>query len=220
MGYMPENTLASYERAIAEGVDEVELDIRLSKDGEMVIMHDATVDRTTDGHGLVAEMTLAELRTLDAGAGQRIPTFCEALETITVKTLAEVKAPEVVEQLLALLADRPDIRERIDVISFDEAVVKAVSDAFPGVRTALLSQSGSEEFVDRAADLGAAWVGVGWEGSTPELIEYAHARGLEYSLWPAESIAEFDRAMELGADGVTTNYPALIKQRSLGAVHS
>src|SRR5215213_901611 len=82
MGYAPENTLASFERAVALGVDAVECDVHLSADGVPVVIHDHTLDRTTDGHGLVADHTLAQLKALDAGAwrgaefaGQRLPTL-------------------------------------------------------------------------------------------------------------------------------------------------
>lgn len=213
MGYVAENTLLSFERAVADGVDDVELDLRLSKDGVMVIMHDAAVDRTTDGHGAVADLTLAELRRLDAGDGQRIPTFEEALDSVTVRILAEIKSADVVEPLIRLLAARPELRDRVDVIGFDPDVVSAVIAAFPEMRTALLSVVASTELVDRAAQLGATWVGVGWEGSTRSLVDYTHSLGLEYSLWPAPTHDDIDRAISLGADAVTTDYPRLIGER-------
>src|SRR5213593_3287192 len=78
-GYAPENTLRSIEQAIALGCDLVEVDVRRTRDGDLVLLHDERVDRTTNGKGNVAEMTLKDLRTLDAGGGPRIPTLQEAL---------------------------------------------------------------------------------------------------------------------------------------------
>src|SRR5215472_12707910 len=79
MGYCPENTMASFERGLALGADWIELDVHLSRDEALIVIHDETLDRTTNGHGLVREHTLAELRTLDAGGGQPIPTLDEVL---------------------------------------------------------------------------------------------------------------------------------------------
>jgi len=211
MANEPENTVGSYRRAIADGVDEVELDLRLSRDGVIVICHDANVDRTTNGHGAIAELTVEELRAFDAGGGAKIPTFDEALKAITVTVLAEVKAAEVVEPLQQLLWQRPELRSQVNVISFDQQVVGAMSAAFSDLRTALLSETGSKELVDTAIGLGASWVGVGWNGSTPELIEYAHEQGIEYCLWPGRSTQDIERAIAMGADALTVDDTNLIQ---------
>ncbi|GIH19396.1 glycerophosphodiester phosphodiesterase [Rugosimonospora africana] len=208
MGYMPENTLASYRQAVQDGVDEIELDLRLSKDGHIVLLHDSTVDRTTDGHGAVEDLTLAELQSLDAGAGERIPTFDEALAAIDITILAEIKADAVVEPLRRLLAARPELRHRIQPMCFRARNLEPLVRSFDDVRCALLADEGSEDLLDRAVGLGVAWVGVGWPGSSPELIRAAHERGLEYCLWPAPTRVEVERARDWGADGVTTDYPA------------
>ncbi|BCJ32628.1 glycerophosphoryl diester phosphodiesterase [Actinocatenispora thailandica] len=208
MGYMPENTLASYRRAVADGVDEVELDLRLSRDGEIVLMHDATVDRTTDGHGAVAEMTLAELQRLDAGDGERIPTLYEAINTIDVTILAEIKADAAVAALGRILTDRPDLHKRIQPMSFHARHLTPLLAEFDDLRCALLSDSGSDQLIEQAMELGVGWLGVGWKGTSPELIEHAHRHGLEYCVWPAPTTVEVERARSWGADGVTTDYPA------------
>ena len=96
-GHAPENTLASIEKAIALGADLVELDVQRTRDGYLVIIHDKTVDRTTDGTGSVSRMTLATLRTLHAGDGQRVPTLEEALQVANgrVGLIPEIKADKV-----------------------------------------------------------------------------------------------------------------------------
>ncbi|MDW6064895.1 glycerophosphodiester phosphodiesterase family protein [Streptomyces sp. FXJ1.4098] len=90
----PENTLRSFRRAHRVGAEGVELDVRVSRDGHLVVIHDATVDRTTDGTGEVAALSLAELRELDAGQGERIPTLREALDAFPGLVQVEIKAPE------------------------------------------------------------------------------------------------------------------------------
>ncbi|MFD6726503.1 glycerophosphodiester phosphodiesterase, partial [Streptomyces sp. NPDC060131] len=91
MGVEPENTLRSFVAAEQAGLDVVELDLHLSKDGALVVMHDADVDRTTDGTGAIADKTLEELRALDAGRGERIPVFEEVLDAVSVPLQAEIK---------------------------------------------------------------------------------------------------------------------------------
>lgn len=86
MGVEPENTLRSFVRAEASGMDAIELDLHLSKDGALVVMHDVDVDRTTDGSGPIAARTLAELRELDAGQGERIPVFEEVLDAVSSRS--------------------------------------------------------------------------------------------------------------------------------------
>jgi glycerophosphoryl diester phosphodiesterase len=213
MGYMPENTLASYRRAVQDGVDEVELDLRLSKDGQIVLIHDPMVDRTTDGHGRVADLTVAELRRLDAGDGEHVPTLDEALAAVDVTVLADVKSAAAVEPLQRLLQDRPRLRERIQPMSFDPAHLTPLLESFDDVRCALLGQSGSEELIEQAVALGVSWVGVGWSGSGPDLVALAHSKGLEYCLWPAPTRDDVDRAIAWGADGITTDYPARVINR-------
>lgn len=91
MGVEPENTLRSFVHAEQAGMDAVELDLHLSKDGALAVMHDAAVDRTTDGRGLIAEKTMAELRELDAGQGERVPVFEEVLDAVGSPVQAEIK---------------------------------------------------------------------------------------------------------------------------------
>lgn len=216
MGYVPENTLRSFERAVAEGVDEVELDLQLTADGRLVVMHDGTVDRTTNGRGEVGAFTLDELRQLDAGDKQSVPTFEEALEVITVRTLVEVKSSAVVSPLIGFLQARHTNEIGLDIIGFDSDHMVDIRNAVPDIRMGLLSATGTREFVEDAASIGASWVGVGWEGSTESLVNFAHQLGLDYCLWPGPTHDHIDRAIALGADGITTDYPRLIRERKCG----
>lgn len=101
----PENTLAAFRNSVALGVDAIEIDMRATKDGEIVIMHDASVDRTTDGTGNVSDLTLAEIKALDAGEGERVPTYEEALEAVKgtgVRLLLDIKTAAVTERAVRL----------------------------------------------------------------------------------------------------------------------
>lgn len=122
----PENTMLAFEKAVEAGVDQLETDVRISKDGELVLIHDATVDRTTDGHGRVCDFTLAQLKELDAGDGQRIPTLTEFMDYIkdhpTMTLDIELKEyPSDVGDIAYEVADR--VLKMIDDYGFTDRVV-------------------------------------------------------------------------------------------------
>ncbi|MGH7694454.1 MAG: glycerophosphodiester phosphodiesterase family protein [Gemmatimonadaceae bacterium] len=142
----PENTLEAFQQAVAIAVDGVEFDVRLTADGQLVVMHDPTVDRTTDGSGEVARLTLEELRALDAGyrfgphtypyreRGIKVPTVAEVLDvSAQLDVIIEVKAIEAAESLLALIRSRGD-EGRVTVGSFVPGALRPFRSA--GVRTA------------------------------------------------------------------------------------
>src|SRR5215469_16982173 len=133
MGHSPENTMASFERGLELGADWIELDVHLSRDGALIVIHDETLERTTNGHGLVRDHSLAELKQLDAGDGERIPTLDEVLDWAkqrnTVIDIEIKNAPlyyEGVEQAVVDVLLRHDMVEQVIVISFDHAAVQRV----------------------------------------------------------------------------------------------
>src|SRR5215471_19656445 len=135
MGYCPENTLASFERGLELGADWIELDVHLSRDGELIVIHDETLERTTNGHGLVRERSLSELRALDAGDGQHIPTLPEVLSfaraRATVVDIEIKNAPiyyEGIERAVARAVRDAQMLDNVIVISFDHAAVKRVKE--------------------------------------------------------------------------------------------
>ena len=134
----PENTIAAFEAAIAIGADGIECDARLSADGVPVVLHDATLDRTTNGKGLVAEHSLQQLRRLDAGAGQRIPTLAEVAETCRKKAIltVEFKTVETVAPSIKVLANaNPD---SLVFCSFNTYALLACAELHPKVRRLLI----------------------------------------------------------------------------------
>ncbi|NDL60881.1 glycerophosphodiester phosphodiesterase [Phytoactinopolyspora mesophila] len=210
MSVSPENTMASFRLAAEQGANEIELDLRLSKDGEIVVIHDTTVDRTTDGSGAVADFTAEELRALDAGNGQSIPTFEEVLDGTDVRLQIEIKDPAVIEPLVALLAQRPEEIQRLSPCCFDEEIVAILARELPSTVVGLISKTGSPELLDRADQLGAQRVLVGWTGTDRELARAAQERGLHFNVWPVNTAGQLNDAVELGVDGFTTDHPPLL----------
>ncbi len=208
MGVEPENTLRSFVAAQQAGLDLIELDLHLSKDGALVVMHDAEVDRTTDGSGPIAEKTLAELRALDAGRGERVPVFEEVLEAVRTPLQAEIKDVAAARALAEVMRAQ-DLTARVEVSSFDDAAVAEIARQVPGVRTALIASRYGTDVVDRAVAVGAATVCLDIRRLTLEVVEHARASGLRIIGWVVNTQEHLRLVRALELDGATTDFPEI-----------
>ncbi|MFC9909840.1 glycerophosphodiester phosphodiesterase [Streptomyces sp. NPDC059862] len=208
MGVAPENTLRSFVAAEQAGLDVIELDLHLSKDGALVVLHDTEVDRTTDGTGPVAEKTLAELRVLDAGQGERIPVFEEVLDTVDAPLQAEIKDVAAARALAEVMRER-DLVERIEVSSFHDEAIAEIARLLPGVRTALIGSRYGTDIVERAVEAGAATVCLNIRRLTLEVVEHAREAGLRIIGWVVNTQEHLRLVRALELDGATTDYPEI-----------
>ncbi|GHE57744.1 glycerophosphodiester phosphodiesterase [Streptomyces capitiformicae] len=206
MGVEPENTLRSFVAADRAGLDVIELDLHLSKDGALVVMHDADVDRTTDGTGPIADKTLAELRALDAGRGERIPTFDEVLDAVRAPLQAEIK-DVAAARALADVMRRRDLAGRVEVLSFHDEAVAEIARLVPGVRTALVASRYGTDVVDRAVAVGASAVVLNIRRLTLEIVEHARKANLRIIGWVVNTQDHLRLVRALELDGATTDYP-------------
>ena len=220
MGHTPENTIPSFDVALAMGVDLIELDVHLSRDGELVVIHDPTVDRTTNGTGLVKDLTVEQLRQLDAGAwfdpkfaGARIPTLVEVLTWARGRTRVAIEIkngpvyyPDIAEKLVACLRDQQMIGDVV-LISFDHQVVRRVKDLEPALRTGILYVSRVVDPVSLAAQSGAEVLMPQAGFVTPDLIHAAHAADLRVFTWVVNEPEQMRQLIALGVDGMGSNYP-------------
>ncbi|MET8411490.1 glycerophosphodiester phosphodiesterase family protein [Streptomyces sp. NPDC005195] len=208
MGVEPENTLRSFVAAQNAGLDLIELDLHLSKDGALVVMHDADVDRTTDGSGPISEMTLAELRALDAGCGERVPVFEEVLDAVRSPLQAEIK-DTAAARALADVMHRRDLVGRVEVSSFHDEAIAEVTRLVPGVRTALIASRYGVDVVDRAVEAGAATVCLNIRRLTLEVVEHARKADLRIIGWVVNTQDQLRLVRALELDGATTDYPEI-----------
>lgn len=208
MGVEPENTLRSFRHAEQAGMDAIELDLHLSKDGALVVMHDTDVDRTTDGKGAIADRTLAELRELDAGQGERIPVFEEVLDAVRSPIQAEIKDAAAARALAEVMLRR-DLVGRVEVSSFHDEAVREIAALVPGVRTVLIASRWDKDIVARAKAVGAATVALNIRRLTLETVEKAHAEGLKVLGWVVNTQDHLRLVRALDLDGATTDYPEI-----------
>lgn len=208
MGVEPENTLRSFVRAERSGMDAIELDLHLSKDGALVVMHDADVDRTTDGSGPIAEKTLAELRELDAGQGERIPVFEDVLDAVGAPLQAEIKDVAAARVLADVMLKR-DLVDRVEVTSFQDEAVAEIASLVPGVRTALIASRWGSDIVERAQAVGAATLALNIRRLTLETVEHARGEGLKVIGWVVNTQEHLRLVRALELDGATTDFPEI-----------
>lgn len=222
----PENTLAAFRRAHAQGASWVEFDAKLTKDGEVVIIHDATLDRTTDGTGNVAERTLREIRALDAGAwfgpefaGERVPMLVEALAlfvelgmgfNIEVKPCPGREA-ETAAACCAVLAKHWPATSPVPILSsFKRASLEAARDAAPHIPRGYLAEELGKTWRADVAVLGCAAVHPGWKLLTRQQVRDIKEAGLKALVW---TVNEPERARELvawGVDSIITDCPDVV----------
>ncbi len=223
-GTAPENTLAAFRRAVELGAQYIETDIQLSRDAHLVALHDDTVQRTTDGRGSVAALTLEQLRRLDAGswfratdeperfAGERIPTIEEVLSFSReqdINVYLEIKAPRAsgVEHAVVAAVHAASALLSSYVISFDLGVLERVRRIEPVLVLGYLFNTRSPDVVARAVDAGARTVLPRADRVTPELIAQAKRNDLKVVTWTVNDPLEMKSLMNMGVDGIMTDYP-------------
>jgi glycerophosphoryl diester phosphodiesterase len=218
-GHAPENTFAAFRKAIAMGAGFIETDLQLSRDARLVAIHDATVNRTTNGQGAVHDLTLAELRRLDAGswfgsefAGERIPTIEEILEFAKkhdVVFYLELKPSGSwggEHALISALRESGEIARTV-VISFDPAILANVRRIEPTVMTGLLFEGQISDPLAKAIEIGARQLAVRGSLVTPRLLKEARQRDLQVVCWTVNHPGHMRLLMEAGVDGIISDYP-------------
>ena len=216
----PENTLAAFRAAIAAGATMCELDVQPTRDHALVVIHDDTVDRTTDGQGTVKEMTLAELKRLDAGirfdgAGrfEPIPTLDEVFAATAGRCALniELKSGQVEKEVVALIRKWQALETSI-VSSFDWGRLARMRELDIAVRIGVLGEKNVAQMFDIAARLSAYAIHPRFDLVTSELCNTAHARGLKVLVWTVDAPELMRLLIGCGVDGIMTNYPARLRE--------
>jgi glycerophosphoryl diester phosphodiesterase len=214
-GYAPENTRAAFDRAIAMGADMIETDVQMTADGQLVLWHDAFVDRNSNGHGPTCDHTLAELRALDLGgwfapafAGQRVITVAEMLDEYVsrIPVVFEIKDPRVTQPLMAMLADRNMI-DRVHVTSFIWFPLLDARRLNGNVTLGYLTDRYNDDLLDRLERRGINQLCLHIGHLTAARVAQAHDRGLALRAWGIDQRWQIARLYETGADGATINWP-------------
>ena len=220
-GTSPENTLAAFRAAIAAGAVMCELDVQPTRDHALVVIHDDTVDRTTDGQGAVKEMKLADLKRLDAGVrfsgaarrGEPIPTLDEVFAATAGQCALniELKSGQVEKEVVALMRKWNALATSM-VSSFDWGRLARMRELDDAVRIGVLAEKNVQGMFDAAARLSAYAINPRFDLVTAELCDMAHARGRKVLVWTVDAPELMHVLIGWGVDGIMTNYPARLRE--------
>jgi Glycerophosphoryl diester phosphodiesterase len=223
-GYAPENTLAAFDKAVEMQADYIEIDVQLSKDDLPVVIHDDTLDRTTNGTGNISAHTFQELRSLDAGswfdkdyAGEKIPSLNEVLEMYgeKINILIELKSPELypgVEEKVAeaLAKYKLDTSNNIVIQSFNHPSVIKSAELLPEITHGVLAGENYKNVTDQQLQEFAAYTeyfNPNLKIASSELVDKVHQAGMKISPYTIKTEAEAERLYKFGVDGLITDYP-------------
>jgi glycerophosphoryl diester phosphodiesterase len=237
----PENSLLAFQSAIALGSDLLEFDVHLTRDRAVAVIHDATLERTTDGSGSVASVTAPDLRRLrlrgpdKVFTGEHVPTLDEVLAIATaapvpVGLLVEVKGPAAgarydgLEALILAALARAGLQARATIMAFDPHVLARVRELAPRARTTLLVERASlarvgsrpEQVLDWAAAAGVTDLGLDYTLVDEGLVAAAHAANLALGVWTVNDAEAIRRMLDLGVDIITSDRPDLAKRLQRG----
>ena len=213
----PENTLRGFRYALGLGAHRVELDVHLSHDNQLIVMHDANVERTTDGSGAIAQMSVAEIKQLDAGQGERVPTLQEVIELFQEhwqnggesKLQIELKGPNTAAPTVEAIV-KNNIADKVVLSSFDETQLTAAMQLLPETTYVFLTAKLEPDPLEIALHIGASGVHLNHKLATREWVERVHAAGLHARVWNIDEVERMKWAIDLGVDGIGSNDPKLL----------
>lgn len=218
--FYPENTLRAFIAAAELGADMCEFDVRMTRDGEVVVIHDATVNRTTDGRGQVGAMSAAAIKRLDAGVrfgaefrGERIPTLGEVAEALQERCGmdVELKARGLETRVCEILRGCGATQSAI-ISSFDWDQLKIVAAQEPELRLALLGEKTPAALLEAAPAMHAFAIAPRFDIADVALCVEAHRRGLAVYVWTVDDVPTMRRLAAAGVDGIMTNNPKRLRE--------
>lgn len=219
----PENTMLAFERAIAAGCDGIELDVHLTRDGEVAVIHDEDIARTTNGKGLVADMTMEELRRFDAGKGQRIPTlqeYFDLAERYPILTNIELKNSiiwyEGMEEKVIRLVRERHMEERVLLSSFNHYSIQKCKAVAPDIRCGFLTSCWILDAGAYTKRHGVECLHPEIYNLTPAICEEVRRHGIEINTWTVNTPGQIQGAMDMGVNSIITNDPVLLRKTITG----
>ncbi len=219
-GTHPENTMVSFRRAIELGVDGIEFDVHRTRDGHLVVIHDPTLGRTTNGTGLIRDLTLAEIQQFDAGShkgaeftGERVPTLRELIRSTPpeLRLFLELKAGSIhypgVEQDLIDVLREEGATDRTQISSFDHQALKRIHEIAPDMELGMLFDDNPVDPIAMARACGATALHPYFQWVSPQMLAAAHAAGMKVNVWTVNEPQFIVLLKQIGVDGIMSDYP-------------
>ncbi len=223
--WAPENTIAAFAKSLEARADGVELDIHRCKSGELVVIHDETLDRTTNGKGFVKDHTYEELKKLSAGnwfdkefGNERLPLLEDVLKLANGKMIVNIEIKNApieypgIEDDLAKVLKSYQYPEKILISSFDHELIRRIHEKMPQYEVAFLDAGIINDVGDYANKIGAKAWNAGFGELRADAVERAHKAGVAVNVWTVDGRKHWDEAVKMNVDGIVTNDPAGLKE--------
>ena len=211
-GYEPENTLISFEKAIAMGADGIELDVHLSIDGHLIVIHDETIDRTTNGKGAVNQLTLQELKSFKINNKQEIPTLEEVLDLVNQRCFVNIElknqdtAEKVVQLIEHYISDKKWNHSQFVVSSFDWNALQQVRFLNENIRIGVLTETDLDLAISFARFLKAEALHPDFQLLTNEYTSKIQEKGIQVIPWTVNEMDDIQKIKSFKVDGIITDF--------------
>ncbi len=193
------------------GVDMVELDIRKTKDGKLVVIHGEKVNRTTNGKGLVKSYTFDQIRKLDAGKGEKVPTLEEVISLVEGKCgiVIELKESDTEKEVVELIKEK-NIEPRVIIVSFYPPILKTVKVLYPEVKLGILVNKVPKDYLRVIKDLNVDYALIRKDKLRREYVDNLHKIGLKVGAWTVDDKKYFKKLVDMGVDAIASNKPDIL----------
>ncbi len=206
----PENTLTAFRQAEALGVDMIECDVHVSRDGELMVIHDSTLDRTGGQSVRVADLTAQELAQVDVGQGQGVPTLREILSTLHIPVAVEIKTMAVVEGLLRLFASDASLVQRVTPLSFHHRAIKELTERVPGLEAGVLLVGAPVDLAHMVRAAGVRLASLKYDLVNRDLVHEMHREGILVGVWTVNDPAAIASMVDAHVDAIGSDRPDLV----------
>lgn len=224
-GYYPENTMSAFEEAVKQKADGIELDVHLTKDGYLIVCHDETLNRTTNGKGFIKQHNLYELKQLDAGSwfdkkskGEKIPLLEEVMELVRssdIELNIEIKAGSIfypgIEEKVLKMIDKYSLREKVIVSSFDHYSLVKIKSIDKNIKTGILYTEALYKPINYMKTTGADALHPNYITLTKDVVEEARSLGIDINTYTVNKEEHIRMVKAMNVNAIITNYPDITR---------
>jgi glycerophosphoryl diester phosphodiesterase len=214
-GLEPENTMRAFKKALELNVDFIEFDVRMTKDKKLIIMHDPKVDRTTNGKGYVKDLTLEEIKKLDAGEGEKVPIFEEVINLLKdrkPKITIDIKEPQTLDKIMKIIRENK-LENKVVIVSFWHEILKRIKEIEPSIKTSVDIVEKPINLVSMVKDAKADKISLHSIFIDEKTVKECHENDIEITAWTVDEFLEIDRMIKLGVDTICSNFPDRVISR-------
>ncbi|WMT48877.1 MAG: glycerophosphodiester phosphodiesterase family protein [Thermoplasmatales archaeon] len=205
-----ENTLKAFLGVERLGVDAVECDVQITKDGNLAVVHDSNLKRTTGIDANVRDLNSAEIKKIKVGEKENIPMLEEVFDTIHIPLVIELKSIETVNPLIKLFTRRPELLNRSVIISFFHDTLPIMKNKFPHIVCGALIAGFPIDPVSMVKQCGCGIIAINYEGLTPSYVDRCHLGGVKVSVWAPNNINGITQSLNAGVDAIGSDRPDIV----------